>query len=96
MTYFDQIDLINEIFYQICVHKPNRNNFYKLLEKKLYHHFPKFLTYDVILAQKIGQNDPILTQFWPFSPKMTYFDQIDPINEIFYPVVVHKPDWNNF
>ena len=30
--------------------------------KKLFHHFPQILTYDVILAPK-------LTQFWPFSHK---------------------------
>ena len=31
--------------------------------KKLLDHFPQILTYDVILAPKIGQNDPILTIF---------------------------------
>ena len=41
-----------------------------------------------------------MTSFWPpklrefgaFSPKMTYFDQIDPINDIFDQIYVHKPD----
>ena len=34
--------------------------------------------------------------FGPFSPKMTYFDQMDPINDTFDQIYVHKPDWNNF
>ena len=60
--------------------------------KKLFDQFPKILTYYVILAPKIGQNVPILTIF----TKMTYFDQIDPINDIFYQIYVHKLEWNNF
>ena len=44
--------------------------------------------YDVILVPK-------MTQIWPFSPKMTYFDQIDPINDILDQNYAHKPDWNN-
>ena len=89
MTYFDQIDPINDIFDQNYVHKPDWNNFYKLLVKKLFDQFSKILTYGVILAPKISE-------FWIFSPKMTYFDQIDPINDIFDQIYVHKPDWNNF
>ena len=50
--------------------------------------FHKMLTYDVILAPK-------MSQFWPFPPKMTYFDQIDPINVIFDQSYVNKPDWRN-
>ena len=34
--------------------------------------------------------------FWPFSPKMTYFDQIDTINDTFDQIYIHKPDWNKF
>jgi len=34
--------------------------------------------------------------FMFFSPKMTYFDQIYPINGIFHQIYVNKPDWNNF
>ena len=49
---FDQTDLINDFFDQIYVHKPDRNNFYKLLEKQLFDHFPQILTYDVILDPK--------------------------------------------
>ena len=30
------------------------------------------------------------------SQQMTYFDQIDPINDTFDQIYVHKPDWNNF
>ena len=89
MTYFDQIYAINDIFDQISVHKPDWKNFLKLLEKKLFYHFPKILTFDVIFASKI-------TLFCPFSPKMTYFDQIYAINDIFDQISVHKPDWNNF
>ena len=63
MTYFYQIDPINDYFGQFYVHKPDWNNFYKLLEKKLFYHFPQIVKYDVILAPKICQNDPILTNF---------------------------------
>ena len=42
-----------------------------------------------------------MTQFRPFYPKMTYFDQIDPFNDIFDQIYVHKIkadlsaiDWN--
>ena len=34
MTYFDQIDPINEISDQISLNKPDWNNFYKLLVEK--------------------------------------------------------------
>ena len=48
MTYFYQIDpindLINDIIYQIYVHKIDRNHFYKLLEIKFFYQFPKILT----------------------------------------------------
>ena len=37
-----------------------------------------------------------MTQFWAISPKMTYFDQIDPINGNFQQIYVHKPDGNYF
>ena len=29
---------------------------------------------------------------WAFSPKITYFDQIYPINDYFDKTSVHKPD----
>ena len=89
MTNFDQIYAINDMFDNISIHKPDWNHFWKLLGRKLFHHFPQISTYDVILGHKI-------TQFLLFSPKMTYFNQIDPINDIFYHIFVHKPDWNNF
>ena len=41
---------------------------------------------------EVGKNG----DFGPFSPKMTYFDQIAPINDTFDQIYVHKPDWNNF
>ena len=68
MTYFDQIDPINDIFDQSYVNKPDLHNVSKFLEENFVDHFPQILTYDVILAPKMS----------PFSPKMTYFDQIDP------------------
>ena len=89
MTYFDQIDPINDIFDQLYAHKPDWNNFSKFLEENFFGQFPKILTCDVILAPKMAQ-------FWPFSPKISYFDQIDTIIEIFDHIYVHKPDWNNF
>ena len=59
MTYFDQIDSINDYFDQIYGHKPDWNNYRKLLVKKVFDHFLQILTYDVILATKLCQNDPI-------------------------------------
>ena len=77
MTYFDQIDPINDIFDKNYAHKPDWNNFSKHFVKKLFDKFPQILTYGVILAPK-------MSEFWTFSPKMTYFDQIVPINMIFF------------
>ena len=37
-----------------------------------------------------------MTQFLAFSPKMTYFDQIDTINDTFDYSSVNKLDRNNF
>ena len=37
-----------------------------------------------------------MSEFGTFSLKMTYFDQIDPINDYFDQIYVYKPDWNNF
>ena len=59
-----------------------------MYKRQLFYRFPQILTYDVILASK-------MTLFWPFSPKMTYFDQIYAIIDIFDQFSVHKPDWNN-
>ena len=55
-----------------------------LKEQNLLYH-PKILTYDIILAPK---NDTILTNF----TKMTHFDQIDHINDIFDQIYINKPD----
>ena len=55
MSYFYQIDPINDIFDQIYVHKPDWNTFYKLLEMKFCDNFHQILTYDVILAPKMTQ-----------------------------------------
>ena len=57
--------------------------------EKLFEHCPQILTYHVILAPK-------MTQFCPFSPKMTYFGQIYAINDNFDHISIHKPNWNNF
>ena len=53
--------------------------------KKIVDQFTQILTYGAILAPK-------MSEFWTFSPKMTLFDQIDTINEIFDQNYVHKPD----
>ena len=37
---------------------------------------------------------PKMRAFVTFSPKMTYFDQIDTINDYFDQIYVHKPDMN--
>ena len=58
---------------------------FRNLGKTFFDHFPQILTRDVILAPK-------MTQLLPFSPKMTYFDQIYAINDIFDQISVHKPD----
>ena len=39
---------------------------------------------------------PKMTQFLAFSTKMTYFHQIDTINDTFDKSSVNKPDRNNF
>ena len=36
-----------------------------------------------------------MREFGTFSTKMTYFDQIGPINDYFDQIYVHKLDWNN-
>ena len=46
--------------------------------EKFFEHFPTILTYDVIFTPK---NEGIWDM--TFSPKMTYFDQIDPVNDTF-------------
>ena len=61
MTYFDQIDPINDIFDQSYVNKPDLHNVSKFLEENCFDHFPQILTYDVILGHFWGQNDPIVT-----------------------------------
>ena len=55
----------------------------------MFDQFPQILTNNFIFAPKF-------TKFWRFSPKMTYFDYIDPINDIFDRIYVYRPDWNNF
>ena len=62
---------------------------FRIWEEKFFYHFSKILTYDVNLAPKIEA-------IWRIFTKMTYFDKIYPINDIFDQIYVHKPDWNNF
>ena len=48
----------------------NQNKiFLETFRDKNFHHFPQILNYEFILAPK-------MSNFWPFSPKMTYFDRI--------------------
>ena len=62
---------------------------FEFFGEKIFWPLSQNLTSDVIFAPK-------MSQFGPFPPKITYFDQIDPINDIFYQIYVHKPNWNNF
>ena len=57
--------------------------------KKLFDHFPQILTYGVILAPK-------MSEFWTFSPKMTYFEKIGPINDMFEQIHTHELDRDTF
>ena len=75
-------------FSQIHPYRPPWNNFSNFWVKKFFDHFPKILTYDVIFTPKIEG-------IWDIFTKMTYFDQIDPINDYFDQIYVHKPDWYN-
>ena len=45
MTYFDQIDPINDIFDQTHAHEPDRNSFSKVLEKIF---FTTFTIFDIL------------------------------------------------
>ena len=40
MTYFDQIDTINDTFYQIYNHKPDWKKFLITFIEKIFDHFP--------------------------------------------------------
>ena len=88
MTYFCHFDPFNDFLSQIFLCWPPLEIFSKFLVKIFFAHFPKILTYDVMLTPK-------MSLFWPFSPKMTYFDQIDSINDVFVQSYVNKPDWHN-
>ena len=98
MTYFDQIDPINDIFDQIYVHKLDWNNFYQLLEIKFFVHFRKILTYDVILHPKwpnlehFHQKWPILTRFSPLMAFWTKFMFIN-LTEINFSNIERKYFW---
>ena len=64
MTYFYQIEPINDIFDNSYANKSDENNFWDSFKKKICSSNHKILTYDLILAPK-------MIQFWSFSPKMT-------------------------
>ena len=49
----------------------------------------QFFTYDVIF-------DPKMTKFWQFPQKMTYFEEIEHINDSNDHIKVHKSGWDNF
>ena len=66
----------NDIFDQIYLYKLDWNNFFKLLEIKLFDHFPQILTYDASLAPK-------MTKFLPFHLKWPILTKFTPINDIF-------------
>ena len=69
---FHQKDTMNATFDKSYVNKPDRNNFWDGFKKEILSSHHKILTYDVILVPKMNQ-------ILPFSPKMTYFDQTEPI-----------------
>ena len=69
MTYFDQIDSINDSIDKFYDNKPDWNNFWDCFRLKIFTSLAKLLTYDVILALK-------MTQFWPFSRKMRCLEKM--------------------
>ena len=77
MTYFDQIDPINDTVDQSYDYKPDWNNFWDSLKKTTYSSQRKILTYYVILAQKLlnfyhfHQKLPILTKLIPLMTLLT-------------------------
>ena len=73
---FSSLRSTKNFFSQIHPYIPPWNNFSNFLAKKFFDQFSKILTYDVIFTQK-------MRPFGKFSPKMTYFDQIDTINDYF-------------
>ena len=87
MAYFDQIDTINDTFHQSYVNNSEWNNFWDGF-KTIFSPHHKILTYDNMLAPKTSQ-------FWAFSPRMTYFEK-DPVNQSFDQSYVNKPVWKNF
>ena len=70
------------------IHIDPPRKFFQIFSEKIFCPLFQILTYDVIFTPK-------MRLFWPFSPKMTYFDQIDPINDIFDQSYVNKPDLHN-
>ena len=88
MTYFDQFDPINDINPNSCpwtwlkyFFKNFRENFFSPLSPI----FDLWRHFD-------PQNGQILNS----DKKMTYFEEIEPINDICDQIKVYKPEWNNF
>ena len=60
--------------------------------------FCDFVKFSIKRYREIAKNHekitlpPKMMEFGIFSPKMTYFDQIDLINDYFDQFYVHKPD----
>ena len=63
-----------------------RNNFIEEISSPI---SPNFWPNDVIF-------DSEMAKFWQFWQKMTYFEENEPINDIFNQIKVHKPERNNF
>ena len=84
-AYFGHLDPFNDFFSQI---HPPWNNFSNFLVKIVLTTFPKFSNMTSFLPPK-------MSEFGTCSHKMTYFDQIDSINDYFDQIYVHKPDPNN-
>ena len=91
MTYFLQIDPINDYFYEIYVHKPDRNHCYQLLAKNYLTTSSKFWHTTSFWPPNYAKK----TRFGPFTPKVIYFDQKYAFKDIFDQISVHNPDWNN-
>ena len=76
-------------FSQIHPFTPPWNNFSNFLVKNCLNTFPKFWHMTSFLPQK-------WLNLGHFHLKWPIFDQIDPINDYFDQIYVHKPDWNNW
>ena len=81
-AYFGHLDRVNEFLVKFIHIDPPGIIFQIFYWKNVLTTFPKFWP-------------PKMRPFGIFSPKMTYFEQIDPINDTFGNIYGRKPDWNN-